>query len=265
MHSNLMLINKCEMIVLKSKEEIKWLRESGRITAMTLNKLRESIHEGMKTMELDKIAENEIRQLGGIPAFKGYGRNHRSKFPSSITVSVNEEVVHGIPGQRKINSGDIVGIDIGVIYNGFYSDAAMTVIVGKVPEKTLHLVSTTEEALYKGIEKAVSGGHLYDISQAIQNYAESNGYSVVKTLYGHGIGRNLHEEPTIPNYGKAGFGPKLEVGMVFALEPMLNMGKSEVMEKDDNWTVVTVDGSLSAHFEHTIAITENGTQILTMP
>jgi methionyl aminopeptidase len=208
---------------------------------------------GISTEELDRIAEEAIRGRGAIPAFKGY-RN----FPKTLCASVNEQVVHGIPSKRKLKEGDIIGLDLGAIVGGFYGDSAVTVAVGRIPEATAKLVQVTEEALYLGIKQAVVGNRLTDISNAVQQHIESSGFSVVTEFVGHGIGRQLHEEPQVPNYGKPGQGPRLQPGMVLAIEPMVNMGRSAVRVLEDRWTAVTVDGSLSAHFEHTIAIQPSG-------
>ncbi|MHB2018013.1 MAG: type I methionyl aminopeptidase [Candidatus Xenobia bacterium] len=244
----------------KSEEEIKLIRESGQITAQVLQDLKEAVVPGMTTGELDRVAEASIRKRGAIPAFKGY-----KGFPCSVCISVNEEVVHGIPGKRKLKAGDIVGLDMGVIWKEWYSDSAMTVTVGDVQPEAQRLLQVTREALYKGIDKAVAGGHLSDISHAVQTHVESHGYSVVRELVGHGIGRALHEDPQVPNYGPPGFGTLLRPGLVLAIEPMVNLGNHQVLIKDDNWTIVSKDGSLSAHFEHTIAVTKNGPTILTLP
>jgi len=253
------------MIVIKSKDEIKLMRESGHITALVLDELKKMIQEGITTAELDKTAENLIKKNGAIPAFKGYQGRGKKPFPASITVSINEEVVHGIPGKRKLRKGDIVSIDMGVVWKGFYSDAAFTMPVGEVEEGKKKLIDVTRESLYIGIGMAREGNRLTDISSAIQQYVEKNGFSVVRDLVGHGIGRQMHEEPQIPNYGPPGFGPTLERGMVLAIEPMVNMGDYSVKFLDDAWTVVTADQSCSAHFEHTVAISDNGPIILTLP
>ena len=245
------------MIILKSKEEIEYMREANQIVAETLKKLSEVIRPGITTLELDRISEEEIRGMGAEPAFLGY-----RGFPKSLCVSINDEVVHGIPGGRKIKEGDVVSLDLGSKKNGFFGDSALTIAVGDVPERARELIRVTEESLYKGIEKAVLGNRLYDISAAVQRHVEAHGFSVVRQFVGHGIGREMHEEPQIPNFGKAGTGVRLKEGMTFAIEPMVNMGEWEVEVKEDDWTVVTVDGSLSAHFEHTIAITRDGPVIL---
>jgi len=246
------------MIILKSEREINYLRDAGRIVAQTLNEIKKAVKPEITTLELDRIAEDYIKSCGAIPAFKGY-----HGFPGNICTSVNEEVVHGIPGLRKLKSGDNVSIDIGTVINGYYGDAAITVPVGEVDAEVQNLINVTEQALYQGIQQAIIGNRLSDISHAVQAYTEKNGYSVVRDYVGHGIGRNMHEDPQVPNYGIPGRGPRLKPGMTLAIEPMVNMGTYEVKTLDDGWTVVTTDGKRSAHFEHTIAITEDGPEILT--
>ncbi len=246
------------MIVLKSKEEIKRIKEPCKMVREVLNLLYDKIEPGVETRELNEIAEKKTKQLKAVPAFKGY-----AGFPASVCISLNEEVVHGIPGKRVIRSGDIVKIDFGIYYKGYYGDAAFTKIVGKVSEKVKKLVSVTEYSLKKAIEEAVVGNSIGDIGYTVQRIAETNGYSVVRAFVGHGIGRNLHEEPQVPNYGSPGKGPKIKKGLVIAIEPMINMGSYGVEVKKDKWTVVTVDKKLSAHFEHTVAVTDNGPEILT--
>lgn len=247
------------MIILKSEEEVSKIRVACQIVAETLQYLKENVKPGVTTDDLDRIAEERIIKQGGKSAFKGY-RN----YPATLCASINTEVVHGIPSKRNVLSeGDIIGLDLGAIYDGFYGDAAITVPVGKISEGAEKLIQVTEESLYKGIEQAKVGNRLSDISHAIQVHVESAGFSVVRDFVGHGIGRNLHEEPQIPNYGDPGQGPRLKKGMVLALEPMVNVGGSAVNILSDKWTVVTKDGSLSAHFEHTISITEMGPVILT--
>ncbi len=241
------------MIILKTPAEIAVMAEASRVVAEALAIVRKAVCFGISTEELDRIAEEAIRARGAIPAFKGY-RN----FPKTLCASVNEQVVHGIPSKRKLKEGDIIGLDLGAIVGGFYGDSAVTVVVGRIPEATAKLVQVTEEALYLGIRQAVVGNRLTDISNAVQQHVESAGFSVVTEFVGHGIGRQLHEEPQVPNYGKPGQGPRLQPGMVLAIEPMVNMGRSAVRVLEDRWTAVTVDGSLSAHFEHTIAIQPNG-------
>ena len=247
------------MIIIKTKEEIEHLRESNQIVAHILKDLRKIVQSGITTRELDAYADKRIRESGSVPAFKGY-RN----FPASLCISINEQIVHGIPGPRKLKEGDIVSIDLGVIRNGFYGDAAITVPVGKISEEAAKLLDVTEKALYKGIELARAGQRLYDISHAIQTCVEEQSFSVVRDFVGHGVGRDLHEEPQIPNFGKPNRGVKLKAGMVRALEPMVHIGTWRVKVESDGWTAVTADKSLSAHFEHTIAITENGPDILTL-
>ncbi len=246
------------MIVLKTPEEIKVMERASRLVAETLQALIREVRPGVTTDDLDHLAEQSIRSGGGVPAFKGY-----RSYPKTLCVSVNEEVVHGIPSKRTLKEGDIVGMDLGAIIEGFYGDSAVTIAVGEVDQKVAELLRVTQESLYKGIEKAVVGNRLSDISHAVQRHAESAGFSVVTEFVGHGIGRQLHEEPQVPNYGRPGQGPRLQVGMVLAIEPMINMGSAAVKILDDRWTAVTRDGSLSAHFEHTIAIEASGPRILT--
>lgn len=241
------------MIILKTPDEIEVMAKASRVVAETLEVLKKAVRAGVTTDELDALAEAEILARGAKPAFKGY-RN----YPKTLCASVNEQVVHGIPSKRKLKEGDIIGLDLGAIVDGFYGDSAVTVTIGKVSDKTANLVQVTEEALRVGIEQAVVGHRLSDISHAIQQLVETAGYSVVTEFVGHGIGRQLHEEPQVPNYGRPGQGPRLQHGMVLAIEPMVNMGGSAVQVLDDRWTAVTADGSLSAHFEHTIAIQANG-------
>ncbi|MFY4728498.1 type I methionyl aminopeptidase [Nitrospira sp. BLG_2] len=241
------------MIILKTPAEIVVMAEASRVVAEALEIVKEAVCPGISTEELDRIAEEAIRSRGAVPAFKGY-RN----YPKTLCASVNEQVVHGIPSKRKVKEGDIIGLDLGAIVGGFYGDSAVTVAVGRIQEGTAKLVQVTEEALYLGIRQAVVGNRLTDISNAVQQHVESAGFSVVTEFVGHGIGRQLHEEPQVPNYGKPGQGPRLQPGMVLAIEPMVNMGRSAVRVLEDRWTAVTVDGSLSAHFEHTIAIQPSG-------
>ncbi|WP_406677304.1 type I methionyl aminopeptidase [Moorella sp. ACPs] len=247
------------MIVLKSRREIALMREAGRIVARTLAKLKDHIAPGVTTAELDRIAEDYIRKNGAVPAFKGY-----QGFPASICVSVNEEVVHGIPGLKQLAEGDIISIDIGAVKNGYVGDAAVTFPVGAIDAEKQHLLAVTEAALYEGIKHAVAGNRLTDISHAIQTYVEKNGLSVVRDYVGHGIGRAMHEDPQVPNFGPPGYGPRLRVGMVLAIEPMVNAGTHEVYTLANRWTVVTRDKKPSAHFEHTVAVTDNGPEILTL-
>ena len=241
------------MIILKTPDEIEIMARASRLVAETLAMLRREVRVGITTEELDRLAEQFIRSHGGTPAFKGY-RN----YPKTLCASINDQVVHGIPSRRALKEGDIIGLDLGAIVEGFYGDSAVTVAVGNVNPRVAELLRVTEESLYAGIAKAVVGNRLSDISHAVQRHAEAAGFSVVTDFVGHGIGRQLHEEPQVPNYGKPGQGPRLQEGMVLAIEPMINMGKSGVRVLDDRWTAVTTDGSLSAHFEHTIAIQSSG-------
>jgi len=241
------------MIILKTPAEIEVMAQASRVVAEALDIVRKAVQPGITTEELDSIAEQEIRGRGALPAFKGY-RN----YPRTLCASVNDQVVHGIPSKRKLKEGDIIGLDLGAIVGGFYGDSAVTVAVGSISEATEKLVQVTKEALHLGITQAIVGNRLSDISFAVQQHVESSGFSVVTEFVGHGIGRQLHEEPQVPNYGKPGQGPRLQPGMVLAIEPMVNVGRSAVRILDDRWTAVTVDGSLSAHFEHTIAIQSTG-------
>lgn len=245
------------MVILKSAEEIEKLRKSNYIVAEVLEGLKELIKPGISTRELDVYAEETVRERGAVPAFKGY-----MGYPASLCTSVNAEVVHGIPSDRVLKEGDIVSMDFGALYRGYYGDSAITVPVGKVSSVAVKLMEITNDALYKGINEAKAGNRLGDISAVVQNHVEDAGFSVVKDFVGHGIGRNLHEDPQIPNYGLRGRGIELKNGMVFAIEPMVNEGTFKVKVLKDGWTVVTSDGKLSAHFEHTVAITENGPVIL---
>ncbi len=246
------------MVTLKSRREIDIMRESGRIVAEILQILRAACQAGVTTRELDRIAEEETLKRKARPAFKGY-----RGYPGSLCASINEEVVHGIPGNRELKEGDIVGLDFGVFFNGYCGDASITVPIGTVSPDVLALLRVTEECLYLGIEQAVSGNHLVDISRAIQVHAESHGYTLVRELGGHGIGKRMHEEPMVLNYVTNGRGIKLQPGLVLALEPMVNLGAERVTTLSDGWTVVTADGKPSAHFEHTVAVTEAGPEILT--
>ncbi len=245
-------------IVIKSDQEIAIMRQAGRIVATVLEALKLQVRQGMKTEELDVITARELEGLGAKPSFKGY-----RGFPANLCVSVNNEIVHGIPGKRVLREGDIVSLDFGAIFNGFQGDAAVTVGVGKISPQAKQLVETTKGALKAGIAAAHVGTRLGDISAAIQRYAESRGYSVVREYTGHGIGLEMHEEPQIPNFGLPGQGPVLKKGMTLALEPMVNMGDWLTRLGDNHWTVFTSDGSLSAHFEHTIAITDGEPEVLT--
>ena len=246
------------MIVQKSPTEIEIMREAGRITARALRLVGEALRPGVRTRELDAVAETAIREEGAIPAFLGY-----HGFPASICSSVNEQVVHGIPGDTKLAAGDIISIDIGAIFDGYYGDSARTFPIGSVSDEASRLMDATERSLQAGIEQCVPGKRLYDISHAVQLVAEGAGFSVVREYVGHGIGQAMHEEPQIPNYGPEGKGPELKEGMVFAIEPMVNAGGAAVKSLSDGWTVVTADKSLSAHFEHTVAVTSAGPMVLT--
>jgi methionyl aminopeptidase len=246
------------MIILKSKSEIEKMRVAGRIVAEALQELVRAVRPGVSTLELDALAERAIRARGAVPAFKGY-----RGFPKTLCVSINEQVVHGIPSKRRLKEGDIVGVDLGAKWDGYYGDAAVTIPVGSITPVAESLLATAREALYLGIKEISPGQHLSDISHTIQRYAEGQGYSVVRAFVGHGIGTALHEEPQVPNFGPPGRGPRLKVGMVLAIEPMVNIGDADVEIMDDGWTVITADGQLSAHFEHTVALTEAGPEILT--
>jgi methionyl aminopeptidase len=247
------------MIIIKSPEEIDKMAMACCIVAETLEGLKQLVRPGVTTLELDRFVESFILGRGGIPAFKGY-----RGFPSSLCTSLNNQVVHGIPSPHvRLQEGDIISLDLGVFYDGYYGDGAVTLPVGAISPSAKKLLDVTEEALYKGIEKARPGNRVSDISDAIQTYVEKNGYSVVRDFVGHGIGRRLHEEPQIPNFGSSGQGPRIREGMTFAIEPMVNEGGYEVVILEDAWTAATKDGNLSAHFEHTVAVTDNGPIILT--
>ena len=246
------------MIVTKSAAELEIMREAGRVTAAALRAVREAVRPGVTTGELDALAEDVIRSAGAAPAFKGY-----HGFPASLCTSVNAEVVHGIPGKRRLHAGDILSVDCGAIVDGYYGDAARTFPVGEPTDEALRLMKVTSESLEAGIACCVPGQRLYDVSAAVQGIVEAAGFSVVREYVGHGIGRSMHEDPQVPNYGRAGTGPVLQTGVVLAIEPMVNAGGADVRSLDDGWTVVTVDGSLSAHFEHTVAVTDGGPFVLT--
>ncbi|MCY6483476.1 type I methionyl aminopeptidase [Clostridium aestuarii] len=247
------------MIIIKKSKEIEYMRHSGRVVGKTLAKLQEYVKPGITTGELDRIAEEYIRSQNAIPSFKGY-----YGFPASICASVNNEVVHGIPGKKVLQEGDIISIDCGAILNGYHGDAARTFAVGKISKEAEDLIKITKKSFFKGIEKAIIGNRLSDISSEIQKYAESHGYSIVRDYVGHGIGTQMHEDPEIPNFGVSGRGPKLVEGMVLAIEPMVNIGKYNVRVQQNNWTVVTEDGTLSAHYENTVAILNDGPELLTL-
>ena len=249
------------MISLKSPREIDIMRRANVVVAEVLHELKQKVAPGVTTLELDALAEDLTLRKHAIPAFKGYSVAGRV-FPRCLCVSVNEEIVHGIPSTRALREGDIVGLDYGVIYEGFYGDAAVTVGVGKVSDEARRLMQVTEQALYKGIEQLYAGKRLGDLGFAVQQAAEVAGYSVVRAFVGHGIGKKLHEEPPVPNYGEPDRGLRLKEGMVLAIEPMVNAGGYEVEIKEDGWTAVTKDGSLAAHFEHSVAVTKDGPFIL---
>lgn len=246
------------MIELKTAGQIERMRKAGRIVAETLELMRGAVRPGVTTGELDRLAEDYIRKCGAVPAFKGY-----NGFPATLCTSVNEQVVHGIPGLRKLQTGDIISIDCGAVIDGYFGDAAVTLPVGDIDPELQHLLKVTEESLMLGIAQACKGRRLHDISHAVQMHVEKHGFSVVRDYVGHGIGKAMHEQPQVPNFGKPGRGPRLEVGMVLAIEPMVNAGTWEVKVLEDRWTVMTKDSKASAHFEHTVAVTENGPDILT--
>ena len=241
------------MIVFKTPDEVSLMAKASHVVAEVLELLKEKVAPGITTDDLDRMAEEAIRVRGAIPAFKGY-RN----YPKTLCASVNEQVVHGIPSKRRLKEGDIIGLDLGAIVSGFYGDSAVTVPVGVASSEALRLIQVTEESMYRGIAKAVVGNRLSDVSHAVQTHVEQAGFAVVTEFVGHGIGRQLHEEPQVPNYGRPGQGPRLQAGMVLAIEPMVNMGSSAIRILEDRWTAVTHDGRWSAHFEHTIAIQPNG-------
>ncbi len=246
------------MITIKSEEEIELMRHAGYLVSLTHQYLKKFIKEGITTKELDQLAEKFIREHDGIPTCKGY-----EGFPATLCVSVNDEVVHGIPGKRKLRNGDIVTIDMVIGYHGYQGDAAWTYAVGSISEEKKYLMEHTEKALYEGIKEVKPGNRIGDISHAVEVYAKKHNLGVVKELVGHGIGTKMHEDPDVPNYGKAGTGPKLKPGMVICIEPMLNLGSAAVGILEDDWTIVTEDGSPSAHYEHTILVTNDGYEILT--
>ncbi len=251
------------MIILKTDNELNIMREANRIVAVVLSEMKDMIRPGVSTYELDKFAEERITGLNAIPGFKGYGWGDR-RFPATLCTSINDQVVHGIPSRDVVLAeGDIIGVDVGTIYKGFYGDGAYTYAVGKVSEDTIRLMDTCEKALYKGIDAAIEGNRVSDISNAIDKFVRSKNFEIVRDLTGHGIGRNLHEDPQVINYNNGIKGKKLSRNMTIAIEPMITNGDYQVKTLGDDWTVVTADGSLSAHYEHTIAISDNGPEILT--
>jgi len=252
------------VIYIKTQKEIDFIRESCRIVAETLRLVKSNVKAGVKTIELDRIAEDYIRSNNAVPAFKGYSQGGLPGFPGSVCTSINDAVVHGIPGQVKLEEGDIISLDVGVLKNNYYGDAATSVAVGKISEEKRKLLEVTEKSLQLGIQQAKSGNRIHDISAAVQDYVEQNGFSIVRDLCGHGVGKFLHEDPAVPNFGRRGTGPKLKKGMTLAIEPMVNAGGYEVITSSDGWTVLTADGSPSAHFEHTILILDNSPEILTV-
>lgn len=247
------------MTILKSSEEVAIMRRAGRVVAAVLERLREEVKPGIRTRQLDSVAANELKKHGAKASFKGY-----RGFPANLCVSVNDEIVHGIPGERRLSEGDIVSLDFGAMVDGFHGDSAMTVGVGRISSKAQELLATTEAALMGGIRAARCGAHLGDVSAAIQEYVETRGFSVIREYSGHGVGRDLHEDPLVPNFGFRGEGPVLQEGMTIALEPMVATGHYRTRLGENQWTVLTDDGSLSAHFEHTIAVSDDGAEILTL-
>lgn len=252
------------MILIKSKKEINYIRESCQIVAETLQLVKRYAKPGVSTLELDKIAEDWIRSNNGVPAFKGFKQHGVIDFPGTICASIDEVVVHGIPSSRVLEEGQIFSVDIGVIKNNYFGDAALSIAIGEISEEKKKLMEVTEKSLYKGIEAAKAGNRIGDISAAVQEYVESFGFSVVRDLCGHGVGKKLHEDPQIPNFGMRNSGPIIKDGMTLAIEPMINIGQYRVNVKEDGWTVVTADGKPSAHFEHTIAIIDGKPEILTV-
>jgi methionyl aminopeptidase len=257
------------MIVIKSRAEIARMREAGRIVALALEAMKEQAKPGVTTAELNMIAEEVISKHNAIPAFKGYPPNSPSPFPAAVCVSLNQELVHGIPGSREIRLGDVVSLDVGAVYQGYYGDAALTLAIGPVDRKTQSLLDVTRKALDLAIAQVRPGRRLWDLIRAIQTYVEQNGFTIIREYQGHGIGTSMHEEPSIPNFlGDGRMRPRnvrLEPGMVLAIEPMVAMGSWQTMVMPDQWTVVMADGGLSAHFEHSVAVTEDGPEILTLP
>jgi len=251
------------MVTIKTEDEIELMRESSRIVAEVLKLLESSIVPGVTTEELDRLAEEYIRSRGGEPAFKGYGSDPGNLYPATLCTSIDDEVVHGIPGARRLGEGEIISIDVGVLKNGFYGDGARTYPVGRTTDLKERLMRVTEQSLELAVRRAVSGNHLHDISAAVQRHVEQAGFSVVRDLVGHGVGRQLHEDPPVPNYGRQGTGPILEEGMTLAIEPMVNAGSHRIRVAADGWTVLTRDQSSSAHFEHTVVVRSGDPEILT--
>jgi methionyl aminopeptidase len=252
------------VIIIKTKKDIDFIKESCKIVAETLQLLKNNVKPGITTLELDRIAEDYIKSNNAIPAFKGYTQGSAPGFPGSVCTSVDDEVVHGIPGSRALKIGEIISLDVGVLKNDYYGDAAISVAVGEVSAEKEKLLNITEKSLYEGINSALEGNRVHDISAAVQSYVEENGFSIVRDLCGHGVGKYLHEEPSIPNFGKKGTGAKLKNGMTLAIEPMVNAGKYQVLTNKDGWTILTADGKPSAHFEHTILVNGNSPKILTV-
>jgi methionyl aminopeptidase len=252
------------LILIKSNKELDFIRESCQIVAETLQLVKFNVKPGVTTLELDKIAEDYIRSNDGVPAFKGYSQAGSIDFPGTLCTSIDNEVVHGIPGNRILKEGEILSVDVGVLKNNYYGDAAISIAVGSISEEKQKLMDVTEKSLYMGIDEAIHGNRIGDISHAVEGHVTSFGFSVVKELCGHGVGKYLHEEPQIPNYGKSGTGAQLKKGMTLAIEPMVNMGAFKVNVASDGWTVLTSDSLPSAHFEHTIAVTDEKPEILTV-
>jgi methionyl aminopeptidase len=251
------------MVRIKTRHEIELIRESSKIVADVLKLVGVKIQPGVTTLELDRLAEDYIRSFGGLPAFKGYGHSKSNLFPATLCTSIDDVVVHGIPSKRALREGEILSVDVGVKKDGFFGDGACTFVIGEVSDEKKKLLAATEESLYKGIEQAIVGHRIHDISYAVQEHVEARGFSVVRDLVGHGVGLELHEEPAVPNFGKPGTGMKLQEGMTLAIEPMVNAGSWQVRFAADGWTVQTADGRPSAHFEHTIAIVDGKPEILT--
>jgi methionyl aminopeptidase len=252
------------LISVKTKREIDYIRESARIVAETHNLMRRHAKPGVSTLELDMIAEDYIRTRGGVPAFKGYKQPGTPPFPGSICASIDEVVVHGIPSKRELKEGEILSVDVGVEKNGYFGDAATSIAIGKISDEKRRLMETTERSLALAIEAAKAGARIGDISHAVQSHVEANGFSVVRALCGHGVGKRLHEDPQVPNYGKPGVGKRLKAGVTLAIEPMVNVGTYDVEVEEDGWTVVTADRKPSAHYEHTVVVGEGGAEILSI-